>query len=256
MTGTDMRDAYEAWTEHRYFAYRGCAPDADDPRRAAGNPELSLDAWLGEDRDGAEPAKERAAREAAAIEVCLNCPVMVQCDAYASSVTPRGALAEPVGIRGGRRALERHRAFIATRHEVVGAASDDALRTEQKLGVLRALAVHRTPEAVAAAAGMDVRTANWQRSRLTTQLGLPASASREEVLGAAVGRGLLDAAEVSPPPSRLPSLRRDRFSDVKGQLALWEAELADADLIQLADVHPLPVAPVFPESASPLEAAA
>ncbi|WP_158706617.1 WhiB family transcriptional regulator [Streptomyces alboviridis] len=182
---------------------------------------LSLDAWHGDDRDGSEPQREREARQAAAVEVCVGCPVMVQCDAYASSVVVedgKARLAEPAGIWGGRLALERHRAFIKRRHEVAVAAPVRQVKTPQRLRVLEALAVHVDAEAVAEAAGVDVRTANWQRSRLVTQLNLDkGSATRRELLAAAVERGLLDAGVVVgddglvpavPPPSpasRMPS---------------------------------------------------
>ncbi|PSK57042.1 Transcriptional regulator WhiB [Streptomyces sp. 111WW2] len=212
----------QAWEEHPHFRYRGCAEDQDVPGRAAGDVSLSLDAWHGDDRDGSEPQREREARQAAAVEVCLGCPVMVQCDAYASSVVVedgKARLAEPAGIWGGRLALERHRAFIKRRHEVASAAPVRAVKTPQRLRVLEALAVHADAEAVAAAAGVDVRTANWQRSRLVTQLNLDKeSATRRELLAAAVKRGLLDAGVVVgddglvpavPPPSpasRMPSV--------------------------------------------------
>jgi hypothetical protein len=204
MTGTEpitSDAAHEAFVDHPYFAYRGCAPDPDDPRRAAGNPALSLDAWHGEDRDGAEPQGERRARVAAAVDVCMGCAVWAQCDAYANSLTPEGRLAEPEGIRAGRTALERHRALIAVRQVAAPVpAPVEQIRTEQKLAVLRALAVHADPVRVAAAAGVDVRTAQWQRSRLVTQLGLPRSASRRDLLAAAVARGLLRSDEVVADP--------------------------------------------------------
>jgi hypothetical protein len=159
MTGTSRQTSYEAWTEHRHFKYRGCAPDPDHPGRAVGSPEagglgLPLDAWLGDDRDGAEPQDDREARKAAAIEVCLNCPVMVQCDVYANTVTPDGKLLEPSGIRGGRTSLERHRALIQARGAQGAAvavpkpAPDRMLMTVQKQAVLAALAVCWEPAEV------------------------------------------------------------------------------------------------------------
>ncbi|MFC9891483.1 WhiB family transcriptional regulator [Streptomyces pilosus] len=207
---TDSIALRMAWEEHPHFRYRGCAPDADVPWMAAGDPSLSLDAWHGEDRDGSEPQRERLAREQAAVEVCLNCPVMVACDAYASSVVSEGGkarLAEPAGIWGGRLALERHRAFIRRRHEMAAPAPSRLMKTPQKLRVLEALAVHVTAEAVAQAAGVDVRTANWQRSRLVTQLNLDKqSATRAQLLAAAVERGLLDAAVVVADDGRVPAV--------------------------------------------------
>lgn len=208
----DSETLRREWLEHRFFRYRGCAPDPDDPGRAVGDPSLSLDAWHGVDRDGAEPQKERRAREAAAKRVCLSCPVVEACAAYASSVTVEGKLAQPDGVWGGRLAGERRAAFNRRRHEVVVAVPDRMVRTPQKRAVLLALAMCMDPQAVADAAGVDLRTANWQRSRLVTQLNLrKGSATRGELLAEAVRRGLLDEALVVaddgsvpavPPPTR------------------------------------------------------
>lgn len=99
--------------------------------------------------------------------------------------------------------MERHKAFVKERQvepAVVEPAPDEQLKTEQKLAVLRALAVHEAPEEVAAAAGVDVRTAQWQRSRLLTQLGLAKTATRAQLLEAAVARGLLSRGEVVADP--------------------------------------------------------
>lgn len=282
MTGTDVTTAYEAFTEHRFYAYRGCAPDVDRPARMAGNPDLPLGAHQAPDTDGGEPQAARRAREAAALEVCLKCPVMVACDAYASSVRSDGKLAEPDGVWGGRTALERHRALIKSR-QAAPAAPDRRFHTPQKRAVLRAFAAVWEPYEVAERAGVDVRTANWQRSNLTTLLGLPRTASRGQMLAAAGERGLLDGVTVVaddgsvpavPPPTRMPpseasavtsarqtpfaapsprpeapsprddvgpyeptrvpSPRRDRFTGIAGQLALWETELSE-----LAEVHAL-----------------
>ncbi|WP_055693436.1 WhiB family transcriptional regulator [Streptomyces prasinopilosus] len=207
---TDSIALRRAWEKHPHFRYRGCAPDVDQPSRAAGDTALSLDAWHGEDLDGGEPQRVREARQAAAVEVCLNCPVMVQCDAYANSVVVEGGkarLAEPDGIWGGRLALERHRAFIRRRHEVAAQAPVRQMRTPQRLRVLEALAVHAEAEAVAQAAGVDVRTANWQRSRLVTQLNLDkGTATRRELLAAAVDQGLLDESVVVADDGTVPAV--------------------------------------------------
>jgi hypothetical protein len=281
---TDSIALRKAWEEHPRYRYRGCAPDVDVPGRAAGNLALSLDAWSGPDREGGEPQREREARQAAAIEVCLGCAVMVQCDAYASSVTADGRLAEPDGIWGGRTALERHKALIAARH-AQPAAPDRRFATPQKQAVLRALAACWDPFEVAERAGVDVRTANWQRSNLTTLLGLPRTATRAQLLKAAAGRGLLDGVAVVaddgsvpavPPPTKMPAPaprpapvtvtsrvglpapgpyepvrvprpRRTWFARIEGQLAFdLDAELAD-----VADVHDL-----FIDTTECLEAAA
>lgn len=205
-------------TEHRLYKYRGCAPDSDNPAVAAGDPSgrLPVGSWQAPDVDGAEDQTDRRVREAAAVEVCVDCPVMVQCLAYGSSITMVGEVAkltEPYSILGGMTSLERHKAFIATRHKVAAPAPDRKLRTPQKLAVLRALAAHTDPYDVAAAAGMDVRTANWQRSILATKMNLPAGATRREMLAEAARRGLLDGVVVVeddgsvpavPPPTRMP----------------------------------------------------
>ncbi|WP_437090056.1 hypothetical protein [Streptomyces sp. enrichment culture] len=208
----------------------------DEPSRAAGDLSLDLDAWHGGDRDGSEPQKAREARQAAAIEVCLGCPVMVQCDAYANAVVTDGAggsarLAEPDGIWGGRTALERHRAFIRRRHELVAAAPDRLFRTRQKRAILRALAQCWEPAEVAAVAGLpDVRTANWQRSQVVRLLGLPKTVSRMRVLAAARERGLLDGVAVVADDGSVPAVPvgvEDVLLEVRGQLLLWPARRAD-----------------------------
>ena len=83
----------------------------------------------------------RRAREAAAIEVCVACPVMVQCLAFGASVNAAGKLAVPHGILGGMTALERHKALVQERQSapvVVEPAPDQELRTVQKLEIGRA----------------------------------------------------------------------------------------------------------------------
>jgi len=253
MTGTEplsVEQAHQAFTEHRFFAYRGCAPDADDPRRAAGNPALSLDAWHGEDRDGAEPQKERRAREEAAKDVCMGCAVWVECDAYANSVRADGRLAEPEGIRAGRTALERHKALI--RRRVASAvAPSSRFETAQKRAVVQALAECWDPFEVAAAASrllegwgeapVDVRTANWQRSSLVRLLGLPKDCTRMQALEAARGRGLLDGVSVVADDGSVPAIPPPTPSEPAAavQLQLWSVE-PEGDA--LADVHQLPVA--------------
>lgn len=199
-----IQAAWQALTGHRHYRYRGCAPDPDQPSRAAVDPALSLDAWLPYTGDGAEPQRDRIARERAAIDACIGCPVMVQCLTYATTeivdtdpvsgkVSVR--LAEPEGIWGGMLALERHRALIARRagHQPPRQVPDE-VRTPQKLAVLAALAVELYDEHVAARAGMDVRTANWHRSQLCTHLGLDKdTASRDDLLAAALRFDLIPA---------------------------------------------------------------
>ncbi|MGV9278140.1 WhiB family transcriptional regulator [Streptomyces griseosporeus] len=162
-----------------------------------------MDAWQAPDVDGGEEPEVRAERVRAAKAVCAACPVLDACAVFGASVTAEGRLAEPWSILGGMTALERTKALVVERQQVPvrRAVPVDQLRTPQKLAVLRALAAHEDQEAVAVAAGVDVRTANWQRSRLRTQLGLPRSASRRDILDAAVARGLLTADEVAAAPA-------------------------------------------------------
>ncbi|MFF8610819.1 WhiB family transcriptional regulator [Streptomyces sp. NPDC015346] len=198
---TTAQRAYMDLTDHRHYRYRGCAPDPDQPAMSAGDPGLAVDAWShGPD---SEEQRERRAREQAAIAVCHRCPVAAACRTYANTELPSGALAEPEGIWGGQTALERHRARITRRHQLtdpITAGLDVPLenlaraRSAQKRAVLAALAAHTDPETVAAAAGMDVRTANWQRSALVTLLGLDKDrTSRRELLDTALALGILPA---------------------------------------------------------------
>lgn len=197
-----MREARRAWmelTEHRHYAYRGCAPDLDEPTRAQGDLGLSVDAWLPYTEDGGEAPSVRIEREKAAAAVCTTCPVLAQCRAYGLAETPDGKLAEPEGVLGGMRSLERHRDLIERRKKATPVVALDAgdprleeARTPQKQAVLAALARESDEELVAYRAGMDVRTANWHRAILTGLLGLDKeTASRGELLARAAELGVL-----------------------------------------------------------------
>ncbi|MFE6126698.1 hypothetical protein ACFQ6Q_00275 [Streptomyces sp. NPDC056437] len=208
---TDVPTAADARTtlmSHPRYRYRGCASDLDLPSRAAGNLDLSIDAWGPYTGDGAEPQRHRLAREEAAIDVCVGCPVMVQCGTYANTpivstddkgrVTVR--LAEPEGIWGGELALDRHRALISARNAATAAqdtipeAQLAEARTPRKLALLHALAVELFDQRVADRAGMNIRTANWHRSALCSLLGLDKeTASRDDLLAAALHHQLLPA---------------------------------------------------------------
>ncbi|MFG2970882.1 WhiB family transcriptional regulator [Streptomyces sp. NPDC048288] len=205
VAGVSSEQLRRVWLEHRFFRYRGCAPDPSNPLRMAGNPELPVGAHHGPDAWRPEGQKARRAREEQAIEVCLGCPVMVACDRYASSVRPDGKLAEPDGVWGGRRSLERHRALVKARH-ALAAAPDRRFATVQKQAVLRALAVAWDPFEVAARAGVDVRTANWQRSSLVRLLGLPKTVSRMRALAVARERGLLEGVDLVVDDGTVPAV--------------------------------------------------
>jgi hypothetical protein len=238
--------AYMAWTEHRFFKYRGCAPDPDEPRLAAGSVvrggksvRVALDAWSGPDVDGGEEQRVRSARVAAAKEVCGGCPVLAECDAYAM-VAP--VLAD--GIRAGRTVRERGRLVAAraesssgpvSRERVRKPVSADRLRTPQKLAVLRALAAFTDQYDVVIESGLDIRTVNWQRSRLTSDLRLDPSASRMELLAAAVKAGLVDAALVVADDGSVPAVppaTRKLLIEVEGQFLLWPSDPAEVKHVE------------------------
>ncbi|MEU5323040.1 WhiB family transcriptional regulator [Streptomyces sp. NPDC021056] len=229
--------AYVAWTEHRFFKFRGCAPDPDAPRLAVGSPgvdeggrpvRVGVDAWLGPDVDGGESLRERTERVEAAREVCLRCPVMVQCDAYANLVPGQAD-----GVRGGRTARERAAVLKAARSRPVRKPAPVVqLRTVQKLAVLAALAVWADEYRVAIETGLDVRKANWQRARLTSGLGLEASASRMDLLAAAVKAGLVDGglvvADDGSVPAIPPSTRKLLIETADGQMTVVPLAVEEA----------------------------
>ncbi|MEV4975614.1 WhiB family transcriptional regulator [Streptomyces scopuliridis] len=214
---TDPTTARQQLTDHKHYRYRGCAPDPDQPQQSAADPDVALDAWGPYTGDGAEPQRDRHARERAAMAICARCPVLAACRAYGNAVLVEGGvehLAEPEGILGGELALTRHRALIARRHAATtatvstagasgsGTGADAApspkmrdltgARTPQKRALLRALARETDTELVAYRAGMDVRSANWHRSALTAMLGLDKErATRAQLLATAVEHGLL-----------------------------------------------------------------
>lgn len=203
--------AYATLTTHRHYAYRGCAPDPDQPTHAQGDLDVSINAWLPYTDDDGEAPAARIARQRTAQAVCDACPVLNLCRAYALSETPDGKLAEPEGVWGGMLPLERHRDLVARRTaqapETV-AADDrrlDECRTDQKQAVLRSLAAHVDEELVAYRAGMDVRTANWHRSLLCGLLGLDKErATRQQLLDAARTLGVLPDGVRIVPDGRWP----------------------------------------------------
>ncbi|MGW5003209.1 WhiB family transcriptional regulator [Streptomyces hydrogenans] len=189
-------DTFRQLTEHRHYVYRGCAPDPDNPRYAAGDDRLPLDAWGGSTVDGGLRAAERLDFQRRAMEICGRCPVLAQCRTNATSELPGGGLAEPEGIQGGMKPLERRREYIA-RRTAAGIAPEPRIaeaQTPTRLAVLHALAVETDAELVAYKAGMDLRAANWHRSALCSIFGLDKeSASREELLAMAKAYGVLPA---------------------------------------------------------------
>lgn len=235
----DPKTANEALTDHPYYKYRGCAPDPDDPRLAAGDNSLSVGAWQAPDVDGGEDQETRTARVRAAKAVCAVCPVLAQCAVFGASVTAEGKLAERHSILGGLTPVERTKALVRERQAqpvVVEPAPDEQLQTAQKLAILRALAAHEDTERVAAAAGLDLRTANWQRSILKRMLGLPKSATRMQVLEVAVERGLLEASLVVPDGEVAPAVPARLASAGRGEVVSREEIRAAVESARAARV--------------------
>lgn len=204
--------AYVALTEHRFYRYRGCAPDPDNPRLAVGSPgvdeqgrpvRVAVDAWHGPDVDGGEAQKVRQARVEAAKEVCLRCPVMVWCDQYAM-LAPQQA----DGVRGGRTKRERDDLTGAKKpaRKTPSPAPVEHLRTKQKLAVLEALAASADEYRVAMETGLGVQKTNWQRAILVSGLGLERNASRMDLLRAAVAAELLEASAVVADDGQVPAI--------------------------------------------------
>ncbi|MFE7780299.1 WhiB family transcriptional regulator [Streptomyces nigrescens] len=207
------RNAYFTLMDHRYYRYRGCAADPDQPTQAQGDVSVPVNAWLPYTDDGGELPSVRNARQAAAQTVCGACPVLAQCRAYALSVDGDGRLAEPEGVWGGMLPLERHRDLVARRTAATPVEATAAIdprrleecRTDQKQAVLRSLAQHVDEELVAYGASMDVRTANWHRSLLCGLLGLDKEkATRQQLLDAARTLGVLPAGVRVVPDGDVP----------------------------------------------------
>ncbi|MFF3547147.1 WhiB family transcriptional regulator [Streptomyces platensis] len=205
--------AYYTLIDHRFYAYRGCAPDPDQPDRAQGDTAVSVNAWLPYTEDEQETPSARNARQAAAQRVCGSCPVRAECEAYALSETGDGKLSEPEGVWGGMLPLARHRDLVARRTAKTPAAAAatidakrlDEARTDQKQAVLRSLATNVDEELVAYGAGMDVRTANWHRSLLCGLLGLDKErATRQQLLDTARTLGVLPAGVRVVPDGDVP----------------------------------------------------
>lgn len=209
------RDAYNALTEHPRFKYRGCAPDPDEPHLAVGSQELEdgrrvrvpVTSWQAPDIDGGEPTDVRVARETAAIDVCVECPVMMACHTYSNTLDADGKLVEEFAVLGGERWQTRTRRLVEARSGMVPeAAPDDRFATDQKKAILKALALRWDAREIAQVALMNIRTANWQRSHLANLLGLSKDATRMQLLEAAQARGLIDAAWVRADDGSVPAV--------------------------------------------------
>lgn len=210
--------AWDGLVGHRWWRYRACAPAAVDPGVCAVDEATPTTVFEAPDSDIPEAHHVRTAREAAAVAVCRQCPILRECRAYA--LGPEGAdrPREMTGVWGGLTGVQRRR--MRGRRTAAQAQVPVVECTGARLAVLEALAEHRGAVAVARAAGMEESTANWHRSKLVTMLGLdPVSASRGQLLAAAVERGLISAAVVVPdgpvPQRAIPTQRHA----LPGQLA-------------------------------------
>ncbi|MFI1161329.1 WhiB family transcriptional regulator [Streptomyces sioyaensis] len=234
--------AYCSLIDHRFYAYRGCAPDPDQPTRAQGDTAVSINAWLPFTDDEGETPTVRNARQAAAQAVCGTCPVLAECRAYALSETGDGRLSEPEGVWGGMLPLARHRDLVARRTAKTPAAAAAAIdekqlaecRTDQKQAVLRSLAAHVDEELVAYGASMDVRTANWHRSLLCGLLGLDKeTATRQQLLAAARAHGVLPAGVRAVPDGDVPIAAAPNTDGSRQRRLARGRRLAPAKPIQL-----------------------
>lgn len=233
-----------AWADlsgHRWWAYRACAASPDAPGMSAADPTVPVSVWLTPDQ---ESQLDRMVREQTAAALCGGCPIRAQCLAYA-----QGGEDGPYERRdmwGGLTARERRAARARTRpvpKEVPVTALD--------LAVLRALAVHRSPRAVAAAAGLTVTRANWHRANLVTKLCLdPQTTTRMRLLQRARAAGLLDPRTpllvdrgriIAAVPSRQAAVARSQGPRPGGtQLALPEPPPTTPLPAGDATVHQLP----------------
>jgi hypothetical protein len=242
--------AWAAMRGHRHWAYRACAPSPDTAGMAAGDDTVAVTVWLSQD---GESQKERVRREQQATALCGRCPMVAMCLGYA--LGDEAGPYEPWDIWGGMTAHERSE-LLKERRRVAAAAkapvaAEPVTVPELDLVVLRALAAHRTEQAVAAAAGMTVTRANWHRSRLVTALHLnPRTTTRMRLLYTARLTGLLDPrtpilVDRDRVIAALPHRQRDVLRSRGIQLPLWEdpapkkARTADAAAVPITagDAH-------------------
>ena len=213
---SDLMQARDELTAHRWWAYRACAPAEADPRVCAVDEATPTAVFDAPDSDIPEAPAVRGQREAAARAVCAQCPILAECRAYALGPEGTSRPRETSGILGGLTAAERER----MRDRRTAAETPALVVTGQRRAVLDALAAHLDEGAVAVAAGVDRRTANWQRSRLVTMLGLdPETATRGHLLAAAVARGLLDADAIVPDGPRVAVAIPEQRHAHPGQLS-------------------------------------
>lgn len=175
----------------RVRAWKHLADDPLWPSRACapGTTTGGGDVWLTPDR---ESQPDRYQRERAAVAACSACPMRAACLDYA--LGDDSGPYEEWHVWGGMTARQRAD-LLASRAAGAAPPREEIVVTDLDTAVLKALAAHRTPGAVAAAAGMPVYRANWHRSRLVTLLHLdPKTTTRMRLIYTARLLGLLDPA--------------------------------------------------------------
>src|SRR5690349_692655 len=183
---TAQNTAWRALTGHTWWQYRSCAPAPGRPDRSRRDPAVPLTVWQTPDT---ETQPQRAAREQQATALCHRCPLREQCLTYALGTIEDGPY-ERWDIWGGMTARDRAHLVAARARTTLRSQATDST-TGLDLTVLRALAAHRAPAAVAAAARLTLTRTNWHRARLVTALGLdPRAATRMQLLYAARLTGL------------------------------------------------------------------
>lgn len=209
---TDRDRALSRLEAHRFYRYRACAPDPDNPAVCQGDTSVPVDIQYGPDD---ETQRARHARERIAKRLCGGCPLLTACQQYAIEH-------ERHGVWGGMSTAERAKAFRARQEPAAAEPQPEPLHrllTGQRQVVLAALVVHGTEAALTAATGLDARTLRWQISRIASVFGLPEGRrDREHILAAAAAADVLPTAA----PAVEPAVEVD---DVVGQL---EFELGDA----------------------------
>lgn len=199
--------AYDRLTGHPHYGYRACAPDPDNPAVTAADPDVRVDVWLTPDQ---ERQTDRPLREQQALALCAGCPIQEACLSYALQHETGG---KALDIWGGMTGEQRKDTL---RREQAITAQPPAGPTELDLRVLYALAAHRTPAAVARAAGLTVTRANWHRSKLCTALGLDGdTTTRTQLLYAARRAGHLDPTTPIRPDRGITAAIPSRQADVE-----------------------------------------
>lgn len=135
-----------------------------------------------------EPQTARAARQAQAIALCHQCPVLEACRDYALG---GDGWWEQHGIWGGMTARSREKTRTRVRAKAARAAGPWAPTTEQQQLVLAAVCRWDPgvdEDAICAATGLDPRTVRWQYAAMATLMGLDRQECTYEEWTAAAAR--------------------------------------------------------------------